>query len=92
MPRPRPHRLPLGSRYEQLADFLAAQASDAARLNFAQIEAVLRQPLPRSAHLRQWWRNGRAMRAPLATIGWQVVGVDIRAGTVTFARVPDVDA
>ncbi len=78
------------SKYQPLADALAAQHGDTARFTFAEIEALLGAPLPPMARrTRHWWRNQRStgphVRAWLDA-GWQVAAVDPAVQTVTFTR------
>ena len=82
-----------GSRYQLLADFLTAQSADEVTLNFAQIEAILRRPLPTSAHLREWWMGTPAASVPVRTwrqAGWEVASLTRRdrEWLVTFRRRP----
>ena len=84
---------PKGSRYQRLADYLTAQSADEVRLSFAQIEALLRAPLPTSAYLRYWWRgHGATYRAGQAwrAAGWEATALTRRADEwrVTFRRRP----
>ena len=81
------------SKYHRLAAYLAAQPAAPVTCTFAAIEAVMGGPLPGAAFAPAWWYRP-VVRVPraLAAVGWRVVAVDIRAGTVTFERVPDMDA
>ena len=86
MPRPK------SSRYQRLADYLAAQPGDEVRLNFAQIEALLGAPLPTSAYVRNWWWSKGAKRLaaqPWRAAGWEAT-LTQRADEwrVTFRRRP----
>ena len=48
------------SKYQPLAEYLAAQSSDRATLSFAQIKRLLGRPLLRAAREhRAWWGNER---------------------------------
>jgi hypothetical protein len=78
--------------YDKLAAHLAARSEPRLMLTFAELEAIVGEPLPLSArHVSQWWhstdhrrsRHGFAWR----TAGWQLEHVDVYAETVTFVRV-----
>jgi hypothetical protein len=78
------------SKYQPLADWLAAQSGDSVTLTFAQIEAILGQPLPVIARgTRSWWTGLRRWhyRSP----PWRVAGWDVdtrhRKPGVTFRRI-----
>jgi hypothetical protein len=78
------------SKYQPLADALAAQKSDHARFTFTEIEALLGGPLPPLARrTRRWWTNQRSIgphvRAWLDA-GWQVAAVELAPQMVTFKR------
>ena len=53
---------PKGSKYQPLADYLAAQTADEVRLSFAAIEAILGAALPTSAYQRMWWTSNVVRR------------------------------
>ena len=81
------------SKYQPLADSLAAQPGDELILTFAQIEAVLSTRLPLSAWTPDWCSNRvdrkrgtRAQTQAWRAAGWRRQSVDLRAGTVTFTR------
>lgn len=79
------------SKYAPLGRYLAAQPSSEVRLTFAEIERILGDTLPRSAHHhRAWWANERNGPHPHARIwmgaGWRVASVNLTAEKVTFAR------
>ena len=80
--------------YERLGAWLTAQPGPRVTLRFADIEAILGQPLPASARAGSswWWQAerrqqaaGRAWRAA----GWRLAAVDRRAGRVTYVRSED---
>ena len=80
------------SKYQPLADFLAASATDEHRLTFRQIELILGNSLPETATQspgqHQWWANDDThsqARAWLG-VGWQRGHLDTLAGVVTFVR------
>ena len=67
-----------------LAEYLAQQPTAAVTLTFADIEALLGKPLPRSAATYNWWglRGRRVGLFQLVTArGWQV-------GTTHLFRIP----
>ena len=84
---------PRGTKYQPLADYLAAQSADEVTLSLAQIDAILRAPLPTSAYFLAWWRSKGANRRasqPWRAAGWEVAAVAWRDGErrVTFRRRP----
>ena len=68
---------PRVSKYQPLADYLAAQSADEVMLSFAQIMTILKQPLPTSAYLPDWWTAKQARRA--ASLVWRRAGWDATA-------------
>ena len=79
------------SKYQPLADHLAAQPGDEVTLSFAEIMAILGAALPASAYVRAWW-TGRSPNS-VRTQGWRQVGWEVTAVTrrerewwVTFRR------
>ena len=86
-----PRNRPPGSKYQPLAAYLAAQPVDDVTLNFAQIVAIVRTPLPEAAYGPQWWLSPAAHYArsrPWRAVGWEAVAVTPRAGErwVTIVR------
>ena len=79
------------SKYDPLGEFLAQGCGDAITLSFPQIEQLVGEPLPASAHdHRAWWANesdGPHVQAHAwLDAGWAVRSVDQSARVVTFAR------
>ncbi|WP_371346899.1 hypothetical protein [Ancylobacter sp. IITR112] len=79
------------SKYEPLGTYLAGQPGRRVALDFPAIEAVLRFPLPGSAHrYPAWWANeinGRHVQAHAwMDAGWRVDGIDLLKKEVVFAR------
>ena len=79
------------SKYQPLADHLAAQPADEVTLSFAEIMAILGAALPASAYVRAWW-TGKSANS-VRTQGWRQVGWEVTAVTrrerewwVTFRR------
>ncbi len=81
------------SKYQPLADFLSGQLPETASvtLTLPEIEAVLEQELPLSAHRHTWWRNDRWQRQPRPwlDVGWRVTHAQVKQApsAITFARV-----
>ena len=85
------------SKYQPLADYLAAQpaAVGSLTLTFPEIEAIVGAPLPATAERATFWANARQPRATLSQVravqgaGWRMG--DVRWGpggvrAVTFVR------
>ncbi len=63
--RPRP------SKFQPLADYLAALTVDRVMLPFAVLEAIFGGPLPLSAYITSWWWHN----ATYAHVrGWEALG------------------
>jgi len=81
------------SRYQPLADFLAAQPpeTDSVMLTLAEVAQIVGQPLPPGASTRGWWGNQPASaqaRAWLAA-GWRTVWQPRQFPVrIIFVRVP----
>ncbi len=77
-------------KYDPLAVYLAEHPADAVTLTFAEIEQVVRAPLPPSAWLASFWSaTAQALVArPWLRAGWRVRRADLRGAmpTVTFVR------
>lgn len=82
------------SKYSPLAEYLRQESSDEVRLSFADIEEIIGDALPRSAHVhRAWWGNLRAHHShPWATewmeAGWECDAVSLQDQWVRFKRIP----
>ena len=75
------------AKYHLLARHLAADPGDAVTLTFAEVEALLGAPLPRSAYARSWWSAGQPSRARVwRGVGWRVQRMNPARHTVTFVR------
>lgn len=77
------------SKYDPLSVRLADHAGPEWRASFAEIEAVLGFPLPRSARTsKAWWHNTGAQPHQRAWTGggWEVADVDPAQGQATFRR------
>jgi DNA-binding XRE family transcriptional regulator len=75
------------SKYYPLFEYLQQQPdSELLELSFAEVEAVLSQPLPPSAHTtRAWWANGQTTQAySWQEAGWLVDDVDFEEKYVVF--------
>lgn len=76
--------------YEPLRSYLMGLEAQKKTLSFKQIEAILGQPLPRSAYNYQaWWANEIEPAQP-QKLAWSAAGfaseVDIKSKTVRFYR------
>jgi hypothetical protein len=79
------------SKYQPLAEWLAAQPADAVTLTFVQGEKIVGARLPETAFLkRQWWLDARPAWAATSrrAAGWQVARLDLDDQQVTFRRIP----
>jgi hypothetical protein len=81
------------SVYDPLWCFLGAQGGKLVKLSFAQIETILKRPLPQAAYDHDWWwanedvtttRHVQCRSWQVA--GWQVAAVDRARETVSFTR------
>lgn len=83
-----------GSKYQPLQDFLSRSARSPVTLTFAEIEAILANPLPASARThRAWWSNrskGALQAAAWIQAGYTVKTLDLAGEQVTFHKPPDV--
>jgi hypothetical protein len=64
----------MASRYQPLADYLAAQPGTAVVLTLTEVEALLGAPLPAAAQEPAWWADApeaEQARAWLG-VGWRV--------------------
>lgn len=81
------------SKYSPLAEYLALNPSDEVRLSFADIEEIIGDTLPPSAHsFREWWANQRAhpshrWATEWMEAGWECATVSLQERWVTFKRV-----
>jgi hypothetical protein len=78
------------SKYQPLADWLAAYAGDSVTLTFAEVADILGQPLPVTARIMpEWWTREDAWHRHISmwrALGWEVAAVDRRGHRVTFVR------
>ena len=79
------------SRYEPLAQFLAAKKVDVWEASFEEIEARLGAPLPESAYkYPAWWANqsgpGHSQTRGWRSVGWRTCGLDLEGRRVRFER------
>jgi hypothetical protein len=83
-----PPRLP--PQYHPLRDYLAAQEHDEVTLTFADLDALLSEPLPAAVWQRAWWtnRNTQAQAQAWLGVGWWVRWVrrSETSAAVTFVR------
>ncbi|GAC1582095.1 MAG: hypothetical protein NVS4B1_19050 [Ktedonobacteraceae bacterium] len=85
---------PSDSRYAPLAVWLQEQSpsEQAVQLTFQQIEAIIGDTLPPSAHERFWWANDsktRVQSQQWLEVGWRVSKMDMSEETVVFSRIKD---
>lgn len=79
------------SRYQPLADFLAGKKALEWEASFAEIEARLGFPLPRSAYTYPaWWANqtgpGHSQTRGWRSVGWKTSELDLKGRRVRFER------
>lgn len=79
------------SRYQPLADFLAAKKGDRWDASFSDVEAQLGFSLPQSAHrYPAWWANqtggGHSQTAGWRSVGWRTASLDLQGKRVRFER------
>ena len=79
-------------KYQPLIDALTSQGSASATYTFAELAAVLGQPLPIEAHAPGWWRQAqRRIAQVLTAAGWQVETTELWRERVTFVRAASAD-
>ncbi len=80
-------------KYEPLAEFLSRQPSDEVSMSFAQIERIIGERLPASAHQhRAWWSNNpnnSVMTKAWLEAGFRSERVDMQARKLVFRRTKD---
>lgn len=79
------------SRYQPLADFLAAKKTNEWNATFSDIEARLGFPLPKSAYTYPaWWANqvgsGHSQTRGWRSVGWRTTALDLERRRVRFER------
>lgn len=79
------------SRYQPLAEFLAARKTDSWEASFADVEACLGFPLPESARrYPAWWANqkggGHSQASGWQGVGWRTAGLDLERRRIRFER------
>jgi DNA-binding transcriptional regulator YiaG len=83
-----------GSKYQPLLEFLRGSNQSEVILTFAEIEALMNDPLPDSAKSkRAWWSNrtkGALQASAWMEAGYRVEDVDLDGQRVTF-RKPTTD-
>ena len=78
-------------KYEPLRRHLESLSEDSWEVPFAEIETLLRFPLPASAHRHSaWWANeshgSHSHSRSWQDAGWETSGVDLRKKRVRFRR------
>jgi hypothetical protein len=79
------------SRYEPLAQFLAAKKADMWEASFEEIETRLGSALPKSAYkYPAWWANqtgpGHSQTRGWRSVGWRTCDLDLERRRVRFER------
>ena len=79
------------SRYEPLAQFLAAKKADSWETTFQEVEKRLGAALPRSAYkYPAWWANqtgpGHSQTRGWRSVGWRTCDLDLERQRVRFER------
>ena len=75
-------------RYQALQQYLVDRYTDTVVLKFTEIEDILGFTLPRLARLKQeWWANLASRQSDAWTSAQRTAVPNLRAQTVTFARV-----
>ena len=79
-----------GSKYQPLLEFLRGSNQSEVILTFAEIEALMNNPLPNSAKTkRAWWSNrskGALQASAWMDAGYRVEDVDLDGQQVTFRK------
>ena len=76
-------------KYEPLRDFLIERGEPTVSMSFAEIEALLGQPLPASKLSRAWWSNNpenNVMTREWLAAGYLAEAVDIKGQKLVFRR------
>jgi putative antitoxin of VapBC-like toxin-antitoxin system len=79
------------SRYQPLAEFLAAKKGDIWEASFEEIESLLGFPLPQSAYkYPAWWANqsgeGHSQTRGWLSAGWRTCALDRERRRIRFER------
>jgi YD repeat-containing protein len=78
------------SKYEPLEQYLKSQTATELRMTFADVEALIGTPLPRSAILyRMWWSNNASNHVHAQSwldAGYRTEQVDMDGKTLVFVR------
>ena len=76
-------------KYEPLGLFLKNQTRDSVPITFAEIERILKSPLPASKESRAWWSNNpnnNVMTKQWLEAGYETEQVDIAAERLVFRK------
>ena len=85
-------RRPHLSKYQRLAEYLAAQPGRTVTLTFAEIEALIGAPLPAGAYAATFWASAyrkapvRVLRAAGWHVPWRAARQTVREHRLTFER------
>ena len=77
-------------RYANLGKYLQEQKNSLIPMTFAEVEAIVGHPLPRSARYQAWWSNNpsnNAMTTVWLKAGFKTEDVDMERRSVVFRRV-----
>jgi len=77
-------------RYANLGKYLQEQKSSLISMTFAEVEAIVGHPLPRSARYQAWWSNNpsnNAMTTVWRQAGFKTENVDMERRSLVFRRV-----
>ena len=85
------------SKYEPLLQFFAKSDEILITLSFAQVEEILRAPLPPSAHRHPaWWANETSGTHTHSNswmdVGYHTENLDLNARTVLFRKIGQAKA
>jgi hypothetical protein len=83
--------VPIGSRYQPLADYLSSKKENVWDASFEDIERALGRSLPDSAYRYQaWWANqenrGHSQTHGWRSAGWRTARLDLERRRVRFER------
>lgn len=80
---------PISRKYRELAKYLHEQDAAILPMTFAQIEAILGEPLRPSARKHTaWWANtdSHSQATAWLAVGWKTSELDLAAETVVFQK------
>lgn len=89
MPPAKKNTAPVGKKYRYLSDFLYNSNKDSVELTFDEIEGIINEKLPDSAHRhREFWSNTESHSIAISwmSVGYKTVKVDILNQYVVFEK------